>query len=85
MFLSTNRGMFAPMGSQPCLKKGMQMVTMIQNKHGSTAQCKFCVKRPPCCAVLKNATTPPPPNPYISEMAFSHAFQKIYTYTPPPL
>ena len=25
---------------------------------------------------------PPPPNPYISEMAFSHRFQKVYTYPP---
>ena len=27
---------------------------------------------------------PPPPNPYISETAFSHRFQKAYTYPPPP-
>ena len=26
---------------------------------------------------------PPPPNPYISETAFSHRFQKVYTYPPP--
>ena len=25
----------------------------------------------------------PPPNPYISETAFSHRFQKVYTYPPP--
>ena len=31
--------------------------------------------------LLKNVTSyPPPPNPYISEMAFSHRFQKVYTY-----
>ena len=41
----------------------------------------------PSCALpnlklylLKNVT--PPPNPYISETAFSHRFQKIYTYPP---
>ena len=28
--------------------------------------------------------TPPSPNPYISEMAFSCRFQKVYTYPPPP-
>ena len=33
MSLSTNRGMSALMGSQPCLKKGMQTVTVIQNKN----------------------------------------------------
>ena len=34
--------------------------------------------------VLKNATTyPPPPNPYISEMAFSDRFRRVYTYHPP--
>ena len=27
---------------------------------------------------------PPPPNPYISETAFSHRFQKVYTAPPPP-
>ena len=25
-----------------------------------------------------------PPHPYISETAFSHRFQKVYTYPPPP-
>ena len=31
--------------------------------------------------VLKNVTTtPPPPNPNISEMPFFHRFQKTYTY-----
>ena len=36
-----------------------------------------------CCAALKNVN-PSPPNPYISEMAFSCRFQKVYTYPPPP-
>ena len=36
--------------------------------------------------VLNNATTyPPPPNPYISEMAFSHRFRKGIHIPPPPL
>ena len=34
-------------------------------------------------AALKN-DNPSPPNPYISEMAFSCRFQKVYTYPPPP-
>ena len=38
-------------------------------------QCHVCVHRPMCCATLKNVT--PPPNPYISEMAFSCRFQKV--------
>ena len=33
-------------------------------------------------SVLKNMVTYPPPNPYMSEMAFSHRFQKAYTYPP---
>ena len=33
-------------------------------------------------SVLKNMVTYPPPNPYISEMAFSHRFWKAYTYPP---
>ena len=33
--------------------------------------------------VLKNMVTYPPPNPYISETAFSHRFRKAYTYPPP--
>ena len=35
-----------------------------------------------CCAALKNVK-PSPPNPYISETAFSCTFQKVYTYPPP--
>ena len=34
MPLSTNRGMSALMGFQSCLKKGMLMMIVIQNKHG---------------------------------------------------
>ena len=45
-------------------------------------QCRVCVHRPMCCAALKNVK-PSPPNPYISETAFSCTFQKVYTYPPP--
>ena len=45
-------------------------------------QCCVCVHCPMCCAALKNHN-PSPPNPYISEMAFSCRFQKVYTYPPP--
>ena len=70
------------MGSPPCLKKAMLTVTVILNKNGLTVQCCVCVHRPMCCAALKN-DNPSPPNPYISEMAFSCRFQKVYTYPPP--
>ena len=30
----------------------------------------------------KNMVSDPPPHPYISETAFSHRFQKVYTYPP---
>ena len=33
-------------------------------------------------SMLKNIVSYPPPNPCISEMAFSHRFQKVYTYPP---
>ena len=32
----------------------------------------------------KMAPPPPVPKPYISEMAFSCRFQKVYTLPPPP-
>ena len=60
----------------------MLTVTVILNKNGLTVQCCVCVHRPMCCAALKN-DNPSPPNPYISEMAFSCRFQKVYTYPPP--
>ena len=56
----------------------MLTVTVILNKSGQTVQCRVCVHRPMCCAALKNVN-PSPPNPYISEMAFSCRFQKVYT------
>ena len=79
MSLSTNRVMSAPMGFQPCLKKATQMAMMIQNKHDSMVQCIGCVHCPMCSPLLKNVT--PPPQPYISAVAFFHRLQKI---TPPP-
>ena len=63
MSLPTNKGMSAPMGSQPCLKKAMQMMTMIHNKDDSPVQCHVCVHHPMCCTVLKNVTACPPHPP----------------------
>ena len=40
-----------------------------------------CLRADFAALVLKNVP-PPPPNLYISEMAFSHRFQKVYTYPP---
>ena len=57
MSLTTNNGMSAPMGSQPCLKKAMEMMTLIQNKDDSPVQSHGCVHRPMCRTVLKNVTT----------------------------
>ena len=34
------------------------------------------------CKTVTTYPPPPPPNPYISETAFSHRFQKAYTYPP---
>ena len=83
MSLSTNRAMFAPTGSLPCLKKATQMTT-IQIKCDGTAQCMCCVNRQMGSSDLKNVSTPPPPQtPYISETAFSHRFQKVSLTTPP--
>ena len=65
MSLSTNRGMSALMGSQPCLKKGMLTMTVIQSKNGWTVQCHVCVHRPMCCATLKNVTPPPPTHTFL--------------------
>ena len=49
------------MGSQPCLKKAMQLMTMIQNNHDLMVSCHVSVHRPMCCAVLKSVTLPPKP------------------------
>ena len=40
----------------------------------------FPVHRRISSSVLKNVNAHPPPNPYIPETAFSHRFQKVYTY-----
>ena len=83
MSLSTNWGMSALMGSQPCLKKGMLMMTMTQNEHDSTVQCPVCVHRPRCCAVLKNVTTYPlPPTHTFLKWPFLAGLKKIHI---PPL
>ena len=36
----------------------------------------------PCTALCAKLRPPTPPNPYISETAFSHRFRKAYTYPP---
>ena len=85
--------MSAQMGSQPCLKKALQMMTMIQNKDDSPVQCHGCVHRPIWCAVRENETTyappPPPPNPthtflkspFLADFTqISHRFLTDYIY-----
>ena len=75
--------MSAQMGCQLCLKQTMQMMQRF-----GMSECEMfiaCLRADFAALVLKNVTTyPRPPNPYISEMAFSHRFQKVYTYPPPP-
>ena len=85
MSLSTNRVMSASMGSQPCLKKAMQMVTMIQNKHDSTVQCIVRVHRPMCSPLLKNVTTylPPPQTYTFLKWPFLTDFKNIHIPPPP--
>ena len=82
MSLSIHGGMSALMGSQPCLKEGMLMMTMIQNKHDSTVQYPVCVHRPMCCAVLKKVTTPPTPTHTFLKWPFLDDLKK-YTHIPP--
>ena len=41
-----------------------------------------CIVQFPAVCSKSWSPTPPPPNPYISEMAFSHRFQKVYIYPP---
>ena len=57
----------------------------IRNNEWSLEHCLCPVCRPVYSSVRKTVTTyPRPPNPYISETAFSHRFRKAYTYPPPP-
>ena len=54
-----------------------------RNNESSLEHCLCPVRYPVYSSGLKIVTTsPPPPNPYISETAFSHRFQKAYTYPP---
>ena len=71
----TSRGMCAPMGSLP-LRKGATMRTIrIQNNQWS-------LEHYPVLHLVKKDH--PPPNPYISETAFSHRFSKSIHIPPPP-
>ena len=68
--------------NEPCLKKAMQMMMLIQNKDDSPVQCHVCVHRPMCRAVLKNVT--PPQTHTVLKWPFLTDFKK-YTHTPPPM
>ena len=82
MSLSTNKGMSAVMGSQPCLQKAMQMMTLIQQKDDSP--CHVCAHRPMCRAGLKSVTTyPPTTHTFLKWSFFLTDFKKKYTHTPP--
>ena len=73
------------MESQPLWKGATMRTNRIRNNESSLEHCLCPVRCPFYSSVLKIVTTyPPPPNPYISETAFSHRFQKAYTYPPPP-
>ena len=72
------------MGPLPVWKGATMTTIQIQNNLWSLEHClvlhivHFAAPFAQKCDHL-----PPPPNPYISETAFSHRFQKVYT-TPPP-
>ena len=74
------------MGSLP-LWKGATMTTIqIQNNLWSLDHCLvLCIVHFAAPFAQKcDHLPPPPPNPYISETAFSHRFQKVYPHPPPP-
>ena len=78
---STSRGMCAPMGSLPTWKGATMRSIRIQNNQQSLEHCSILCIVQFCSSVLKNVT--PHTNPYISETAFSHRYQKKkYTYPP---
>ena len=81
---STNGAMYVPMGSQPYLKKAMQMTMMILNKPDETLQCMF-VFRPMCSSVLRNVSTyPPPPQTHtFLKRPFLTDFKNIHIPPPP--
>ena len=73
------------MGSLP-LWKGATMGTIRIQNQWSLEHCSvLCIVHFAALFAQKRDHLPPPPSdPYISEAAFSHRFQK-YTHTPPPL
>ena len=75
------------MGSLPLWKGATIRMIWIQNNQWSLEHALSC---PVLCTVHFAAPfaqkcdhlLPPPPDPYISETAFSHKFQKVYTCPP---
>ena len=75
------------MGSLPLWKGATMRAIRIQNNQWSLEHCPvLCIVHFAALFAQKcdHLTPPPNPNPYISETAFSHRFQKVYTYPPPP-
>ena len=72
--------MCAPMGSLPLWKGATMRTTWIQNNQWSLEHCPvLCIVQFAALFAQKCDLLPPP----FSEMAFSHRFQKLYTYPPP--
>ena len=72
------------MESQPLWKGATMRMNPIRNNESSLEHCLCPVRHPVYSSVLKIVTMyPPPPNPYISETAFSQDFKK-HTHPPPP-
>ena len=64
-------------------KRGHQTRYFVRNNESSLEHCLCPMRRPVYSSMLKIVTMyPPPSNPYISETAFSHRFQKACTYHP---
>ena len=69
------------MGSLPLWKGAIMTTIWIQNNQWSLKHCPvLCIVHFAAPFAQKCDHLPPPPNPYISETAFSHRFQKVYTY-----
>ena len=64
------------------IRQRTMATTRIPNNQWSLEHCSVLCIVPFAALCSKMCPpTPPPPNPYISETAFSHRFQKV---TPPP-
>ena len=74
------------MGSLPLWKGSTMRMIRIQNNQWSLKHCSvLCIVQFAAPFAQKCDHLPPPPlDPYISETAFSHRFQKVYTSPPPP-